>query len=48
MTNDNSHAHAQGGVHLPGDAHKGADAQELGQDKVIDQDCTDGNGKKTV
>ena len=32
---DNGHAHAQCGLHLLGHAHEGADAQELGQDKLL-------------
>ena len=36
---DNGHAHAQCGLNFLGNAHEGADAQELGQDEVVDQDC---------
>ena len=36
--NDNGRAHADGGIQLFGNAQERADAQELDQDVVVDQD----------
>ena len=39
-------AHTDSGVDLLGHAHKGADAQKLGEDKVIGQDSAKGDGQQ--
>ena len=43
---DNRQPHAGGSLDLFGNTHEGADAQELGHNKVIDQDGAQGDGKE--
>ena len=42
---DIGHAHANGGIHLLGNAQERAAAQELGEDEVIDQDRAQRDGE---
>ena len=43
----NSKAHTDSGINLGGAAQEGAAAEELGEDKVVYQDCSQRNGNNT-